>query len=572
YPSILVVHEFGERDGVFFLITEFVDGVNLRQLMELGELSAAEALRIAPQICTALQYAHEHGVVHRDIKPENILIDARGQVKIADFGLAKVAAYADDPVELTRRTAVLGTPHYMAPEQWRGKSAGVDHRADIYSLGVVLYEMLTGQLPIGHFDLPSQREGVPRGLDQVVQRALAQQPENRYQNAGEVRDDVEEQAQRLRGGARAGGAAAPAALAAGGGAALRRDPRRLVWGPRLAVAVVLLGLLAIGSWMYATHQWQIARNSFRSELIQYDGSGKRALAEIQSGVQGVQKAGGGALPDSPRERPPVSIEAARNMAVAFAAGAGMLILMLGWRSLREVRRRPHELRGLAAAVITAWVVPLALVSGLLFQSVSGPRAHPSVATLFALVLFVAMICFLIREVRRHRTAIEAGRPECIGRVWTSLAGGLSMLLFAAVPLVPLALPLEPWAYEWNRGPTWSQDLLGCSTEQVLQRLGPPVDVMVATDSRRWEYQVAGSDAPGVLQLSGNEVMAFDVPDQLLLPHDAPRPWVGASVQEFVEAYGPPTDTAVGRTGTVITFGNGVRAMVRNGVVLSRSDG
>jgi serine/threonine protein kinase len=198
HPGILVVHDFGERDGLFFLVSEFVEGVDLRKLMALGELSPAEALRIAPQICTALQYAHEHGVVHRDIKPENILIDVDGQVKIADFGMAKVLR-PGDPVALTRDTAVFGTPHYMAPEQWRG-SARVDHRADIYSLGVVLYEMLTGELPLGHFDPPSvRRGGVPRGLDEVVRRALAQQPEKRYQQVSEVKTDVERHAREAEG-------------------------------------------------------------------------------------------------------------------------------------------------------------------------------------------------------------------------------------------------------------------------------------------------------------------------------------------------------------------------------------
>src|SRR5690606_27796390 len=95
------------------------------------------------------------------------------------------------PVALTRSTAVLGTPHYMAPEQWRGSGA-VDHRADIYALGVVLYEMLTGELPLGAYEPTSHRQGVPPGLDEVVRRALAQRPENRYQAAREVQHDVEQ--------------------------------------------------------------------------------------------------------------------------------------------------------------------------------------------------------------------------------------------------------------------------------------------------------------------------------------------------------------------------------------------
>ena len=195
HPHILTVYDFGALDGCYYLITEYVDGVNLRELMALGQLSPAEALRITPQICDALQFAHLHGIVHRDVKPENILVDTEGKVHIADFGLAKLVGVESSPA-LTGASQVLGTPHYMAPEQWRG-SAAVDHRADIFSLGVVLYEMLTGQLPLGHYDPPSTHRGVPPGLDRVVQRTLAQQPENRYQNVRDVRSDVELQARSL---------------------------------------------------------------------------------------------------------------------------------------------------------------------------------------------------------------------------------------------------------------------------------------------------------------------------------------------------------------------------------------
>ncbi|MBL8738717.1 MAG: serine/threonine protein kinase, partial [Planctomycetes bacterium] len=153
HPRILRVLEFGERDGVYFLLTDFVDGVDLRRLMELGQVSPDEALRLVPQICEALRYAHMHGVVHRDVKPENILIDLEGNVRMADFGLARMARGDEPPAALTRTSQILGTPHYMAPEQWR--SGQVDHRADIFSLGVVLYELLTGKLPIGDFAPPS---------------------------------------------------------------------------------------------------------------------------------------------------------------------------------------------------------------------------------------------------------------------------------------------------------------------------------------------------------------------------------------------------------------------------------
>lgn len=183
HPRILRVLEFGERDGVYFLLTDFVDGVDLRRLMELGQVSPGEALRLVPQICEALRYAHMRGVVHRDVKPENILVDLEGNVRMADFGLARMARGDEPPAVLTRTSQILGTPHYMAPEQWR--SGLVDHRADIFALGVVLYELLTGKLPIGDFAPPSDREGVPPQLDSVVRRALAQDPERRFQQVDE---------------------------------------------------------------------------------------------------------------------------------------------------------------------------------------------------------------------------------------------------------------------------------------------------------------------------------------------------------------------------------------------------
>jgi hypothetical protein len=143
------------------------------------------------EICHALQYAHEEGIVHRDIKPSNILLDKKGRVKIADFGLAQlVGKKAKDAPAGGQPAMVMGTPQYMAPEQverpWK-----VDRRADIYALGVVLYEMLTGQLPVGEFEPPSHKAGVNPHLDEIVSRALAKQPRRRYQNANELRAAVE---------------------------------------------------------------------------------------------------------------------------------------------------------------------------------------------------------------------------------------------------------------------------------------------------------------------------------------------------------------------------------------------
>jgi hypothetical protein len=192
---------------------EFVDGVNLRQLLANGRVSPREALAIVPQICDALQYAHDQGIVHRDIKPENILLDRRGRVKVADFGLAKlvgtasggadspppaVVSQTDDgargvprPADaLTDAGKIMGTPNYMAPEQV-AHPADVDHRADIYALGVVFYQMLTGELPGKVIELPSHKVEIDVRLDEVVLRALEKKPERRYQQASVLKTEVE---------------------------------------------------------------------------------------------------------------------------------------------------------------------------------------------------------------------------------------------------------------------------------------------------------------------------------------------------------------------------------------------
>jgi serine/threonine protein kinase len=203
HPNIVAVYDFGRTELppgqnaqqptpalIHYFIMEYVDGLNLRQLEQAGKLQPQEALQIVPQICAALQFAHDEGIVHRDIKPENILLDKKGRVKIADFGLAKITGLEAKDFRLTGARDVMGTPHYMAPEQVEHPQA-VDHRADIYSLGVVFYEMLTGELPLGKFAPPSQKVHVDVRLDEVVLRSLEKEPSRRYQQASEVKTEVE---------------------------------------------------------------------------------------------------------------------------------------------------------------------------------------------------------------------------------------------------------------------------------------------------------------------------------------------------------------------------------------------
>ncbi len=204
HPNIVSVYDFGKTGEFYYLFMEYVDGVNLRQALQAGRFEPAEALRIVPRICEALQYAHDEGVLHRDIKPENILLDSRGRVKLVDFGIAKLmhepgpsSAEATCPFSaaagapgLTAAGSALGTPAYMAPEQ-RASADSVDHRADIYSLGVVFYEMLTGRTPGLPFAKPSALTPVPASVDKIVARALERQREKRQSSAAEFKTEVE---------------------------------------------------------------------------------------------------------------------------------------------------------------------------------------------------------------------------------------------------------------------------------------------------------------------------------------------------------------------------------------------
>ena len=186
HPNIVTIHDFGQAGGFYYLLMEFVNGVNLRQAMNAGRLKPEQALAIVPPVCDALQYAHDHQIVHRDIKPENLLLDKEGRVKIADFGIAKMLG-AESLVDFAE-SQPAGTPQYMAPEQ--KLHLRTDHRADIYSLGVVLYEMLTGELPTAKLQPPSQRVRIDVRIDEIVLRALESKPELRFSTADEFRAQV----------------------------------------------------------------------------------------------------------------------------------------------------------------------------------------------------------------------------------------------------------------------------------------------------------------------------------------------------------------------------------------------
>ncbi len=207
HPGIVTIFDFGRSGGLFYLVMEFVDGVTLRQLLKTGRVAPREALAVVPQICDALQFAHDHGIIHRDIKPENILLDRRGRVKVADFGLAKLigpetppagppspgadaAAPGAETAALTDAGKVMGTPQYMAPEQ-KDNPSEVDHRADIYALGVVFYQLLTGELPGQTIEPPSRKVQIDVRLDEIVLRALEKAPGRRYSQASALKTQLE---------------------------------------------------------------------------------------------------------------------------------------------------------------------------------------------------------------------------------------------------------------------------------------------------------------------------------------------------------------------------------------------
>lgn len=355
HPNVVAVHDFGQAGGYAYLLMEFVDGVNLRQLERAGRLSPRDALAIVPQVCDALQYAHDEGVVHRDIKPENILMDRRGRVKIADFGLARLLAVGRADERLTGEGQVMGTPHYMAPEQVEHPRA-VDHRADIFSLGVVFYELLTGELPLGKFPPPSRKVQIDVRLDDVVLRALEKEPARRYQQAGEVKTDVETIARTVP-----PPVAAPAVL----------GPRR--WWAPLALGLFLLGTL--GTLLLMTV-------SYRHELALVFGGLALALALVFGGLSWQERLSKGVV---------------LATALIFIAGGVAVAILTGVFALPFATQRQARLRQQAeerqSAKIAADLAPLLpqLKSGNVEQRraaalrlhSAGPRAQFAVPNLIA---------------------------------------------------------------------------------------------------------------------------------------------------------------------------------------------
>ena len=190
HPNIVDIYDFDRiSEDYLFFVMEYIEGTDLAEIMRSGGMPPQLALLLLPQICHALEFAHSRGIVHRDIRPANIMVTRRGEVKVTDFGLAKKFDQFNSFVTMT--SMIMGTPEFAVHEQVDAHRE-VDHRADIYALGVMIYQMLTGQLPGGAWQLPSQRPGVDPRMDGIVIKAMMQDRNQRHQSITELRHAVED--------------------------------------------------------------------------------------------------------------------------------------------------------------------------------------------------------------------------------------------------------------------------------------------------------------------------------------------------------------------------------------------
>jgi len=450
HPRIVTIHDFGETGGLYYLVMEFVDGVNLSDLLRDGKLAPEQALAIVPEICDALQFAHEHGVVHRDIKPENVLLDRHGRVKVADFGLAKLigaGAQADSgPAEspasssFTEAGKVMGTPSYMAPEQ-RATPAQVDHRADIYALGVVLYQMLTGELPGKRLEAPSKKVQIDVRLDEIVLRALEAQPARRYQSAAEFRTEV---VTMTVGADATPGHPVATPTPADTGISAPRFSRPAIAGVVWVVAAVF---------------------AYRAYA---------AIGELRNGAEVTDHATAFAqyVLSNPESRG-LAVLIIGLLAVFLLAPFGVTIL--GWIGVAKIRRSAGKLKGLGLAVFDGLLFPLlalhSIIGSICFRVIKmlmgfsfdpnrylevwKPVIGPSLASEWAAVATVLTAItvdfFIIRAVWRRASQqpqawsmIPPGRPR-----ETSGAVGYTAFFFAGLSaLIPAASVCQSAYFHW----------------------------------------------------------------------------------------------------------------------------
>lgn len=294
HPNIVQIFDFGETvGGHHYIVMEYVDGPDLRQLIRDGGIDAKTALQAVGRICEALEYAHSAGFIHRDIKPTNIFISSKGMLKIGDFGLVKLVGEESvkehaELLGITFTDVVVGTPHYVAPEQLNG-SGPVDRRADIYSLGVMFYEMLTGSVPRGAYRAPSERvDALDVRIDDVVFKAMEENPEERYQSAADLRSDLD----RIQSGTEA----TPPDSGRTGSAPSSRSS---LTGFGVAIPVILLAAFTGAAW------WYLSAGSAKKST-----SSASAIGVDQSRI----------IPTSPREKPWVPLLPSIDPAVDAVKG------------------------------------------------------------------------------------------------------------------------------------------------------------------------------------------------------------------------------------------------------------
>jgi eukaryotic-like serine/threonine-protein kinase len=200
HTNIVNIYDIGEEEDLYYIVMEYIDGVTLKSFIkEYAPVSASDAIYVLKQIASAIEHAHQHGIVHRDIKPQNILIDEHDHVKVTDFGIAQ----AMTSVTITYTNSIMGSAHYLSPEQARGSKATI--KSDVYAFGIVMYEMLTGQLPfpgespvtvaLKHlsesYQLPRNiNPSIPQSIENIIIKALAKDPDKRYDTIGDVYDDL----------------------------------------------------------------------------------------------------------------------------------------------------------------------------------------------------------------------------------------------------------------------------------------------------------------------------------------------------------------------------------------------
>ena len=286
HPNIVAVYDAGETaEGLLYFVMEFIEGTDVAQIIaSSGRLAPAQAVPIITAVCEALAFAHEEGIVHRDIKPSNIMIDRRGRVKVADFGLAKSVNV--DASLVTSSSVAMGTPDFIAPEVLI-PGMKVDGRADIYAVGVMLYQMITGAIPRGRFALPSGIvPQVDKRLDDIVDKAMQTDREQRYSTAIEMKRDVESVVM-----VKGDSAGTPARSFSSGGAESTKKPGLSARAPLLLAAAGVL-VMGTGAWFLLKPPAQTLHN---------DGPGKTntssssAAAELPTewidGTQALREAG-----------------------------------------------------------------------------------------------------------------------------------------------------------------------------------------------------------------------------------------------------------------------------------------